>query len=376
MNPPTVVDVTIPNSQSTKSRTRIVVNTVTLLRTGDVHPGPAPHRPTLHALCRAGPRTADVNVVAVSTAILRFGKSLPNGLCRQGRCLITQIDRASLRRSDARGRFHWSRRRRTRCLAPEWRLASEPLGAWKHRPSDQGSSSSDGLDSWQDGDGTLGMRVELPRLLSVFAHELRGPLSVIQGYLRLMLRQRDDSHTETPMIRAMLDATGRLATLARQASDVAVWCNPNPPTGEVTVAALAEKTAALVPSGAASVTLDDHAGLDAVRTSDQEALAAALAALAESAARETGGRVNLSSRSVNGQRTVAFVVSPAGATTAPGTDPAVSSPRPATVAFDRGGFGLSLVLASYVLDAHGADVLAADAAGTVEVRLQKAGGSR
>jgi signal transduction histidine kinase len=223
--------------------------------------------------------------------------------------------------------------------------------------------------------GRLGMRVELPRLLSVFAHELRGPLSVIQGYLRLMLKQRDDSHAETPMIRAMLEATGRLATLGRQASDISLWCGPAPLDREVTVAELTQKAAALAAPGAVSATLDNRTGLDAVTTSDPEALAAALAALAESTARDSSRPVRLSGRSDAEEATCTILVSPEAAIGVAGDRPAASSAS--AVAFDRGGFGLSLVMASYVLDAHGADVrAAADGGGTVEVRLQKAGGSR
>jgi signal transduction histidine kinase len=228
--------------------------------------------------------------------------------------------------------------------------------------------------------GTLGMRVELPRLLSVLAHELRGPLSVIQGYLRLMLKQRDSGHAETPMIRAMLDATGRLAALGRQASDVALWTNHTAEAGEVDLAALANKTAALVPSGSTSVHLDADAGREAVSTSDPEALAAALAALAELAARDTGGRVELSTRSATDSGRIMVVLTAADV---PVLEPAGDGPsagaaigRPLTVAFDRGGFGLSLVLASYVLDAHGADVRTTDLGNRIEVQLQKAGGSR
>lgn len=215
----------------------------------------------------------------------------------------------------------------------------------------------------------------------MLAHELRGPLSVIQGYLRLMLNQRDSSHAETPMIRAMLDATGRLAALGRQASDVAIWTNHAADAGAVDLAALADKTAKLVPSGGTSVHLEHDIGREAVSTSDPGALAAALAALAELAARDTGGRVELSARSATDPHVVTVVLTPADV---PGHEPtgdgpqgaAAATSRPLTIAFDRGGFGLSLVLASYVLDAHGADVRTADSGKRVEVQLQKAGGSR
>ncbi len=220
------------------------------------------------------------------------------------------------------------------------------------------------------------MRVELPRLLSVFAHELRGPLSIIQGYLRLMLRQRDASHSETPMIRAMLDATGRLAALGRQASNVAIWANPTPTAtaGSVSIATLAEKAAALVPSALTAVALDAAAGLETVQTSDADALAGALAALAESTSRDANGPVRLAGRSERGQNAFTFQLR---ATAAEGAaDGAPAPPRATTIAFDRGGFGLSLVLASYVLAAHGAQVHAADDGQGLDVRLQKAGGSK
>jgi signal transduction histidine kinase len=53
---------------------------------------------------------------------------------------------------------------------------------------------------------TIGMRVELPSLLSVLAHELRSPLRVLQGYLGLMLRQREAGHPDVQMLVALLDA--------------------------------------------------------------------------------------------------------------------------------------------------------------------------
>ncbi len=211
------------------------------------------------------------------------------------------------------------------------------------------------------------------------AHELRGPLSVIQGYLRLMLKQRDSTHAETPMIRAMLDASGRLAALGRQASDVALWANPAARADRVPIAALADKTAALVPSGSAVVQIDAEAGGESVSTSDPEALAAALAALAELTARDTGGRVALSARSTTESRTVTVVLTPTEVPAPEAGDDisgAAAASRPLTIAFDRGGFGLSLVLASYVLDAHGADVRTAEAGTRVEVQLQKAGGPK
>lgn len=210
----------------------------------------------------------------------------------------------------------------------------------------------------------------------MLAHELRGPLSVIQGYLRLMLKQRDASHAETPMIRAMLDATGRLAAVGRQASDVALWMSPAPAAEAVPLAALAEKAASLVPSGGATVHLDDFTGRVPISTSNADALAAALAAIADLTARDTGGSVEIRASSAAGRHTITMQMLPvpAVATEAEWMAPPAPTSRPVTLAFDRGGFGLSLVLASYVLEAHGAEVRTGSTAG-LEVELQKAGGA-
>ena len=181
------------------------------------------------------------------------------------------------------------------------------------------------------------------------------------------------------MIRAMLDATGRLSAVGRQASDVALWVSPTPVAGEVALVTLAEKAATLVPSGGVAVRLDEASGRQTISTSDAEALAAALAALADLTARDTGGRVELQAGGAGDGHTVTLTVTPVEADPPEaGLDPkfaAALAARPVTLAFDRGGFGLSLVLASYVLDAHGATVRAGDFTGSVDIRLQKAGGS-
>jgi hypothetical protein len=192
-----------------------------------------------------------------------------------------------------------------------------------------------------------------------------------------MLKQRDASHAETPMIRAMLDATGRLAAVGRQASDVALWMSPAPATEAVALASLAEKAASLVPSGGATVHVDDFTGRLPVSTSNADALAAALAAMADLTVRDTGGSVEIRAHSTGGRRTITVQMLPvtAAATESEHMTMPAQSGRPVTLAFDRGGFGLSLVLASYVLEAHGAEVRTGSTPG-LEVELQQAGGAK
>jgi hypothetical protein len=104
---------------------------------------------------------------------------------------------------------------------------------------------------------------------------------------------------------------------------------------------------------------------------------------ARAASAAASAPVHLSARSVDGQEAVLFLLTPTdGAEASPGAgfaSPAREGdepPRTVTLAFDRGGFGLSLVLASYVLDAHGAEVRTGTAGASIQVQLQKAGGAQ
>jgi signal transduction histidine kinase len=195
------------------------------------------------------------------------------------------------------------------------------------------------------------MSVELPDLLSVLAHELRSPLSVLQGYIRLLQRDRGANDPETSMLTSMLDATGRLATIGRHASDLAVFLKSPAPAGHgVSVDALLAEIAKRVSAG---VTMTPHDGLHeavTLSTSHTELLAGAISALTDLVMRDSGQKtaVIASSRVDDGVR---LTIAPGAETANAAVDP---SDAGTCVAFDRGGLGLSLVVASYVLQAHGA----------------------
>jgi hypothetical protein len=213
-------------------------------------------------------------------------------------------------------------------------------------------------------DSETGMRVELPDLLSVLSHELRGPLGIVQGYLRLMQRQRPPGDPDAPIITAMLDATGRLATIGRQAADLRAWCRPHPVDAMTDVAANDLAAAAVQASSGVLVMTTGAEVCDApVRVLDVDAVAAALVALGVLVSRERGERdVSLDVASAADHVTFTVIPAPGGA--GPATPPSA-------VAFDRGGQGLSLVVASYVLDAHGAVVARADPPGSIQVHLTR-----
>lgn len=220
------------------------------------------------------------------------------------------------------------------------------------------------------------MAVPLPKICSVLAHELRSPLSVLQGYIRLLLQQRDPSHPEAPMLQAMLDATGRLTAIARQASDLGMWLakRDSSPLELVSTADVLDEVDIRIPSDGAITVIRPPEMLYAHLRADASALAGAIVALAESMARETGGSAieiapvargtgapALSLRSRTFEEKVNGHAGPASATRA--------------LSLELGGAGLALVAASYVLDAHGAAIEPGDVPGSITIRFGESGGA-
>lgn len=210
-----------------------------------------------------------------------------------------------------------------------------------------------------------GMRVDFTRLLSLTAHEIRGPVSVIQGYVRLMMRQHGDGHPDAPMLKAMMDATARLSALGRDASELGQWIAPTSGRVEtLTAADLVTHINARTAAAPLAITVVDEAGIVALKTPNAGVLAAAIVALAESVSRDAGARTVLTvSQAADGG--CAIDLEPEANLNFPLPDHAEGR----AVAFDRGGLGLALALASYVLEAHHARVDTGAAPGSVRVRF-------
>lgn len=199
-------------------------------------------------------------------------------------------------------------------------------------------------------------RADFSDVLSVLAHELRSPLSVLQGYIRLLQRKRDAADPESAMLTAMLTATSRLTTLGRQSSEIAVWLRRNEPDATTDAAALLQAIAAHAPAGVTTLPTEGASGIP-LEVADLQALAQAIGALAELAMRETrqsGAVIAVRPDAEGGVRVRIAVASDAAALEAGGTVPEPTEPVP----FNRGGLGLSLCLASYVLTSHHATVTA------------------
>ena len=190
------------------------------------------------------------------------------------------------------------------------------------------------------------MGVELPQLLRVLAHEIRGPLSVIQGYLRLMSKQRDEASTDMPMLKAMLDASGRLTSMAKHASDISVLLREPPPAlRQVPIGQLLSAVAAR-PAPRVHVELTNGDRETTVAAQDEALLAFALGSLVEAVARNAGADAVAIAKGSAQNGCVGLTIRPLGEDGASGPE------HFSAFAFDQGGFGLALVLASFVLDGH------------------------
>jgi|GEM_PF-3007461 hypothetical protein len=222
------------------------------------------------------------------------------------------------------------------------------------------------------------MPVPLPRMCSVLAHEIRTPLSVLQGYIRLLQRQREPGHPEHAMLEAMLSATGQITAIARQASELGSWLTALE-TSPLPLVRYADVFAALAQRSA------DRSGLQVIRPPDAAAdrtlradparLAEAIVVLAEAEARELGSDViEISMIERTGEAGVIRMrpLPPVGA-------PAVSPSRPGAqraLSFERGGAGLALVAASHVFAVHDAVLTSHDEPVEFLIQFPPGGGAQ
>jgi len=206
------------------------------------------------------------------------------------------------------------------------------------------------------------MRVEFSQVLRVLVHEIRGPLGILQGYLRLLKDGRLDANAAARTVNAMLDATGRLSTLTRETSELIPWYEgPLRDTRPLPIRVLVDQTLAAVGTTCeTSVTVPEDVVEWRVHTGAGHALSAALAAIVDWTSRQGSGPVPLTV-SVDAVKSIATVtIGPPGSATSPASDAPPRSSTDTPSPFAAGGHGLALVLAGVVLESHGADVRAND----------------
>jgi signal transduction histidine kinase len=215
--------------------------------------------------------------------------------------------------------------------------------------------------------GIVRMTVEhdvLPRAMSLAVHELRTPVTVVAGYLRMLLREQAGPLTEKQ--RKMLEeadrSCSRLSHLVNEMSEFGKLHG-----GQITIARQDVDLHAL----AVEVAADMHEGNDrgvrlevrdsgpVVVTGDRARLSAALKALMHSALRERGepGTVTVECTTSSGTPAWGVVAIGDASMLADLARAAADTPPP----FDewRGGMGLALPVARRVIEAHGGDLWSA-----------------
>ena len=215
----------------------------------------------------------------------------------------------------------------------------------------------------------------LPRAMSLAVHELRTPVTVVAGYLRMLLREQAGplSEKQKKMLEEADRSCGRLGALVAEMSEFGKL-----ESGDVAFArqdfdlsALAAELAKELHGGEdRGVQLEPRVSSPVMVTGDRTRISAAVKALMQSAVRERVQPGILSVQcSVAGERWAVLAI---------GDDTAVSDLERAALeppdAFDewRGGLGLALPVARRVIEKHGGAVwcaAGANARATAALRL-------
>jgi signal transduction histidine kinase len=193
---------------------------------------------------------------------------------------------------------------------------------------------------------------ELASLLSLISHEIRSPLGVLRGYLR-MLNQRgsDLSDQHQPLITAALKASERVAELLTQVSTLA-QLHQGETSFDFTPVSLRTivdgvASAVMIPADpVVRVHVQDIEPLDVVADTGQlqTALASLLSSVIRAQGRETTIEISARGEPRDGENGVAIQM----------TANEVSETQVSTVPLDviRGGLGVELPIAAAIIDVH------------------------
>ena len=215
-----------------------------------------------------------------------------------------------------------------------------------------------------------------PKLLSLAVHEFRTPITVVAGYIRMLLKDRAGPITDQQrrLLEEAEKSCGRLSALVAEMSDLSNLEGGTASVNRATVDArtlLAEVVGALPPLPDRDVAVELQPGDPAPLQGDATRLRTALTSLIVALRRElvTADRLLVNVRTGTVGDTPSVIVAIGDAEQLPGilaVDPAML-PR-----FDewRGGSGLSLAVARRVLGQHGGALLGPpgdDKAGAVAI---------
>ena len=192
----------------------------------------------------------------------------------------------------------------------------------------------------------IAVPVEINDILHVLAHELRTPVGIAHGYVRLLLEDRlaDGSERRRALEQAQKALSHEATALA---SHYEQDCNR---VQHLNAHDLAKHLSSAEYESPVTVEMSTLPNVT-LRTSDPDALVRALVAVVRATARELRG--DACSVSMRGDaRTVEVLAGPSEHLAALTAGP--ESADAGQLILERGGLGLSLVHAAVVLDAHGA----------------------
>ena len=197
------------------------------------------------------------------------------------------------------------------------------------------------------------MNSELARVLNVLAHEIRTPLAVSQGYLKLMAEGRLGTAAEqAAAIERTREALGRIVTLCTDMGRLGALIEGVAPhlPGRVSVASLLDEVndalvrhAPLRSGATAPGTL--------IATDGTHDLATAVAALGTMACADAGPDDKV--MAVTNETGTSMTLRVGSGRAVAALPPHADAPEAAVPLLVRGGFGLSLLWAAAVLARHG-----------------------
>ena len=198
------------------------------------------------------------------------------------------------------------------------------------------------------------MAVEINDILHVLAHELRTPVGIAHGYVRLLLDDRLPSDTDRRRaLEQMQKALGRLSTLSHETTALAECYEQHPEQSHHV-----DAQTLIARIGDADyewpVTVDGSAvpAGNTVRSANPESLVRALISVVQATARELrGATCDVVGRVVDEH----FEILAGPEDMLPAMAAGPFAPEAGAVALERGGVGLALVHAAVVLDGHGAE---------------------
>ncbi len=217
------------------------------------------------------------------------------------------------------------------------------------------------------GDVRMSSQNVFPKVMSLAVHELRTPVTVVSGYLRMLLRDQAGplSDKQRRMIEEAERSCARISALVAEMSDLGKL-----EAGDAALARQEFDIVAVLDEVAGAVHEVDTRSIDIdvtcaepslIVVGDRTRLAAALRAVVASAVREQADpgavAIDCSVADDAGRSWVVIAVG-APALIPPLRDGAVTMPR----AFDEwlGGLGMALPVARRVIEAHGGALWSAD----------------